>query len=78
MRPRPLRWCPGGAIKTAADMQTDYPHRRHYTYFSNDVEALNGLAVFTILVTRPRTLAERGNGVSGDDGARRLVPMDPA
>ena len=68
----------GRGDQEAAEMQTDYPHRCHYTYFSNDMKPLNGLVVFTILVTRPRKLAERGNSVSGDDGARRLVPMDPA
>jgi hypothetical protein len=68
----------GRGDQEAPGMQTGYPHRCHYTYFSNDTEPLNGRVVFTILVTRPRKLAERGNGVSGDDGARRLVPMDPA
>jgi hypothetical protein len=59
-------------------MQTGYPHSPEYTYFSNDLQALNRLVVFKVLVARPRKLAERGNGVSGDDGARREVPTDPA
>lgn len=59
----------------AADMQTGYPHRVDDTYFPNDIQSLNGLAVFAILVTRPRKLAEHGNGVSGDDGARRASPQ---
>jgi hypothetical protein len=68
----------GRGDQEAADMQTDYPHRYHYTYFANDVKPKTGVVVFAILVTRPRKLAERGNGDSGDDGARRLVPMDRA
>jgi hypothetical protein len=67
MGPRPPRWCPGAAIKTAANIQTDYSYCCHYTYFLNDVEARYGLAVFTIGSTRPRKLAERVNGASGDD-----------
>jgi hypothetical protein len=62
----------------AGRMQTDYPHRYYYTYLTNDIKPKTGLMVFAILATRPRKLPERGNGVSGDDGARRLVPTDPA
>ena len=62
MGPRPPRWCPGAAIKTATDIQTDYSYYCDYTYFLNDPKDIYGLAVFTVLSTRPRKVAERVNG----------------
>jgi hypothetical protein len=36
MVPPPMRECPGAAIKTEADIQTDYPLDGPYMYFLND------------------------------------------
>ena len=57
-------------------MQTGYPHRRHYTYFSNDVEPINGLVGIYNLGnetscasrTRQRCFRRRRCSSSGSNG----------